>query len=69
MSIENGTQRGESKPLEVYYPRTRAMAAKKDVSGNLKMDSTGEAYACTETLRYICCLGKLKMSLCLDPPF
>lgn len=67
--MEDGSQRGESKPLEFYYSSARPMAAKIVLSGNVEMDWIGEANACMETLRNIYCLGKLKIGLSLDRPF
>lgn len=37
--ISDGSQRGESKPLEVYSPRARAMVAMKFISERLPGNS------------------------------
>lgn len=62
-------QREESKPLEVYSPRTRTIFAMKPHSSNVEMDLISEACAFLETLRNGYCLGKLKIGLSLDRPF
>lgn len=47
-------QREESKPLEVYSPRTRTIVAMEPHSGDVEMDLISEASAPPETPRNGC---------------
>lgn len=57
--------REESKPLEVYSPRTRTIVAMKPHSGEVEMDLISEASAPPGNSQE----RLLKMGLSLDRPF